>query len=117
MRVCRSGAQSKQRWRLRGAGGVATSCTARAGKSSPWVRVIGDGGWYFHIADMAARPARQRRGPGGVVMEALLGRIRAAAPGEAPVSLMADPPGRPLYSKFGFAEDRQISVGMFLWLR
>jgi GNAT superfamily N-acetyltransferase len=80
-------------------------------------RVIGDGGWYFHIADMATRPAHQRRGLGGVVMEALLGRIGAAAPGEAFVSLMADPPGRALYSKFGFAEDRQTSVGMFLWLR
>ena len=80
-------------------------------------RVIGDGGWYFHIADMATHPAHQRRGLGGLVLETLLARIRAAAPGEAYVSLMADPPGRPLYARHGFAEDRQTSVGMFLWLR
>ena len=80
-------------------------------------RVIGDGGWYFHIADMATLPTHQRRGLGGLVLEALLARIRAAAPGEAFVSLMADPPGRALYSRHGFAEDRDGSMGMCLWLR
>jgi len=80
-------------------------------------RAIGDGGWYFHIADMATLPAHQKRGLGSMVLNALLAQIRAAAPGEAFVSLMADPPGRPLYSRYGFAEDREGSMGMSLWLR
>lgn len=88
-----------------------------SGEAAAMGRVIGDGGWYFHIADMATLPAHQRRGLGAMVLEALLAQIRAAAPGEAFVSLMADPPGRPLYSRYGFAEDRDGSMGMSLWLR
>jgi hypothetical protein len=45
-----------------------------------------------------------------MVLEALLARIRAAAPSEAFVSLMPDPLGRLLYCKYGFAEDRDGSM-------
>jgi len=31
-------------------------------------RVIGDGGWYFHIVDMAVLPEHQRRGLGDAVL-------------------------------------------------
>ena len=41
-------------------------------------RIIGDGGWYFHIADMATLPDHQRRGLGDLVLTALVDRIRAA---------------------------------------
>ncbi|KAL2171197.1 hypothetical protein VTG60DRAFT_3508 [Thermothelomyces hinnuleus] len=43
-------------------------------------RIIGDGGWYFHIADMAVLPAHQRRGLGGAVLSHLLAHIKAHAP-------------------------------------
>ena len=43
-------------------------------------RVIGDGGWYFHIVDMAVLPEHQRRGLGDAILTALLDRIREAAP-------------------------------------
>lgn len=79
-------------------------------------RVIGDGGWYFHIADMATLPDHQRRGLGDLVITALLARIRAAAPPVAYVTLMADPPGRKLYARHGFTEDRDRSIGMARWL-
>jgi GNAT superfamily N-acetyltransferase len=79
-------------------------------------RVIGDGGWHFHIADMATLPDHQRRGLGDLVMTALLDRIRAAAPPDAYVTLMADPPGRRLYAQHGFTEDRDASIGMARWL-
>jgi GNAT superfamily N-acetyltransferase len=79
-------------------------------------RVIGDGGWYFHIADMATLPGHQRRGLGGLVLTALLDRIRETAPAGAYVTLMADPPGRRLYTRHGFAEDRDASIGMALLL-
>lgn len=75
-------------------------------------RVIGDGGWYFHVADMATLPAHQRRGLGDLVMSALLERIRTTAPPGAYVTLMADPPGRRLYARHGFTEDREVSIGM-----
>ena len=87
------------------------------GEAAAMGRVIGDGGWYFHIADMATHPSHQRRGLGSMVLEALLAQIRATAPSDAFVSLMADPPGRPLYSRYGFAEDREGSMGMSLWLQ
>ncbi|KAE8374517.1 hypothetical protein BDV26DRAFT_284190 [Aspergillus bertholletiae] len=43
-------------------------------------RVIGDGGWYFHIADMAVLPDHQRKGLGDVILKDLLSRIRSLAP-------------------------------------
>ncbi len=67
-------------------------------------RVIGDGGWYFHVADMAVLPAYQRRGYGRAILQALLGRIEAQAPGKPWVTLFADAPGVPLYRAAGFVE-------------
>ncbi|MFC7490346.1 MULTISPECIES: GNAT family N-acetyltransferase [unclassified Knoellia] len=77
-------------------------------------RVIGDGGWYFHIADMATHPDHQRLGLGARVMEWLLDSIRAAVEDEPYVTLMADEPGRPLYRRFGFQETAPTSIGMKL---
>lgn len=79
-------------------------------------RLIGDGGWYFHVVDMAVLPPHQRRGIGNWVLTWLLDQIRRAAPPDAFVSLMADPPGRRLYAKHGFTEKRDLSIGMAMWL-
>ena len=79
-------------------------------------RVLGDGGWYFHIVDMAVLPEHQRRGLGSVILGALLDRIRRQAPPGAYVNLLADPPGRPLYARHGFVETAPGSVGMALRL-
>lgn len=43
-------------------------------------RVIGDGGWYFHIVDMAVLPEHQRRGIGDALLARLLDRIATSAP-------------------------------------
>ncbi|HEX5900192.1 MAG TPA: GNAT family N-acetyltransferase [Solirubrobacteraceae bacterium] len=75
-------------------------------------RVLGDGGWYFHVADMAVLPAHERRGLGGVILGALLERIRREAPPGAYVNLLADPPGRPLYARHGFAPTAPDAIGM-----
>ncbi|CAM3544331.1 MULTISPECIES: GNAT family N-acetyltransferase [Dermacoccus] len=77
-------------------------------------RVIGDGGWYFHIADMATLPEHQKKGLGQAVLEALLEKIREEAPPRPYVTLMADEPGRPLYAKLGFVETAPHSLGMML---
>jgi ribosomal protein S18 acetylase RimI-like enzyme len=75
-------------------------------------RVIGDGGWYFHVVDIAVLPAHQRRGIGDAVLTALLGRIREVAPPGAWVTLLADPPGVRLYERHGFTATAPGSVGM-----
>jgi ribosomal protein S18 acetylase RimI-like enzyme len=77
-------------------------------------RVIGDGGWYFHIADMATLPEHQGRGLGRRVLADLLAQITEAAPGEPYVTLMADAPGRRLYESMGFVETAPKSLGMRL---
>jgi ribosomal protein S18 acetylase RimI-like enzyme len=74
-------------------------------------RAVGDGGWYFHIIDMAVAPDHQRKGIGDAILAALLERIDAHAP-NAYISLMADPPGRRLYARHGFVESAPASIGM-----
>lgn len=75
-------------------------------------RVLGDGGWYFHIVDMAVLPGHQRRGLGDAILTALVDRIREVAPPTPYVNLLADAPGRRLYERHGFRETAPDSVGM-----
>jgi|SRR3954466_4197698 GNAT superfamily N-acetyltransferase len=79
-------------------------------------RVIGDGGWYFHVVDMAVLPEHQRRGLGNAVLAALLAAIRKEAPPGAYVNLIADEPGRPLYLRHGFEDTAPRSIGMSRYL-
>ncbi|PPK92594.1 acetyltransferase (GNAT) family protein [Kineococcus xinjiangensis] len=79
-------------------------------------RVLGDGGWCFHVVDMAVLPEHQRRGLGDAVLTTLLEHIRAHAPAGAYVNLLADPPGRRLYARHGFTDTAPASVGMALRL-
>lgn len=79
-------------------------------------RLIGDGGWYFHVVDMAVLPPQQRRGLGDAILSVLLDRIREVAPPGAYVNLLADPPGRRLYERHGFSETAPGSVGMAMRL-
>jgi GNAT superfamily N-acetyltransferase len=75
-------------------------------------RLLGDGGWYFHVVDMAELPEHQRRGLGDVILTVLLERIRCEAPEGAHVNLLADPPGRRLYARHGFTPTAPDSIGM-----
>jgi GNAT superfamily N-acetyltransferase len=79
-------------------------------------RLIGDGGWYFHVVDMAVLPEHQRHGLGSAVLDDLLEEVRRRAPRGAYVNLLADPPGRPLYARYGFAETAPDAIGMGLLL-
>jgi len=79
-------------------------------------RLLGDGGWYFHVVDMAVLPEHQRRGLGDAILGALLDRVRDLAPPGAYVNLFADPPGRALYARHGFADTAPGSVRMALRL-
>ncbi|KAI8946488.1 putative GNAT family N-acetyltransferase [Xylaria longipes] len=78
-------------------------------------RIIGDGGWYFLVADMATLPEHQRKGLGNAIMTNLLARVRSHAPkGTAYVVLGADAPGRKLYGKHGFRDTMPAEMGMSL---
>jgi ribosomal protein S18 acetylase RimI-like enzyme len=79
-------------------------------------RLLGDGGWYFHVIDVAVLPEHQRQGLGDAILTALLNRIKAAAPPGAYVNLLADPPGRRLYERHGFTKTAPHSVAMALRL-
>ena len=79
-------------------------------------RLIGDGGWYFHVVDMAVLPEHRRHGLGSAVLDDLLEEVRRRAPRGAYVNLLADPPGRPLYARHGFAETAPDAIGMGLLL-
>ncbi|WP_201464627.1 GNAT family N-acetyltransferase [Janibacter melonis] len=90
------------------------SVIQHAGQAVAMGRVIGDGGWYFHIADMATLPDHQGRGLGRRVLADLLAQIDEVAPDEPYVTLMADAPGRRLYESMGFVETAPTSLGMRL---
>jgi ribosomal protein S18 acetylase RimI-like enzyme len=77
-------------------------------------RVIGDGGWYFHIVDMAVLPEHQRRGIGDALLTSLIAHIRQNAPLEPYITLLADEPGRKLYARHGFVATAPQSIGMKL---
>lgn len=74
-------------------------------------RIIGDGGLFFQIVDMAVEPAHQGRGLGKAIMTALMDELRRRARG-AYVSLIADGQANRLYAQYGFDLTTPKSVGM-----
>lgn len=75
-------------------------------------RIVGDGGCFYFVVDIAVDPALQRRGLGKRIMDALDTWLRANAPPSAHVSLFADGDAKHLYARYGFAQSEK-SVGMF----
>lgn len=79
-------------------------------------RVVGDGGWYYVITDMAVSKDHQRKGLGEAILKHLLHKIKSTAPAEAGfppyINLLADPPGRKLYERNGFVYTAPRSLGM-----
>jgi GNAT superfamily N-acetyltransferase len=75
-------------------------------------RIIGDGGCFFVVVDIAVQPEYQRRGLGKRIMTALDAWLRANALDSSNVSLFADGDARHLYAQYGFVETGPVSVGM-----
>jgi GNAT superfamily N-acetyltransferase len=75
-------------------------------------RIIGDGGCFFVVVDIAVEPAHQKRGLGKRIMRALDAWLRANALESSNVSLFADGDAKYLYAQFGFVETGPASVGM-----
>jgi GNAT superfamily N-acetyltransferase len=75
-------------------------------------RIIGDGGCFFVVVDIAVQPEYQRRGLGKRIMGALDAWLRDNALDSSNVSLFADGDARHLYAQYGFVEAGPVSVGM-----
>jgi GNAT superfamily N-acetyltransferase len=95
----------------------AAAIVRREGRTVAMGRVIGDGGCFFQIVDMAVEPEWQRRGLGKAIFAALMEKLEGNAPDSAYVSLIADGDARHLYAQFGFQPVMPASIGMALWIR
>jgi len=115
--------------RLRAAAGLSSKGreAARIGLSNSWFavhvvhegktvgmgRIIGDGGCFFQVVDIAALPDHQGRGLGKRIMAALMEYFEAHAPESAYMSLIADGKAKDLYAQFGFKPTAPASIGMW----
>lgn len=87
-------------------------CLMRGDETVGMGRIIGDGGCFFQVTDIAIQPEHQGRGLAKWIMRALSDYIETHLPATAYVSLIADVPANRLYGQFGFAETAPRSVGM-----
>ena len=77
-------------------------------------RIIGDGGCFFQVTDIAVLPAHQGKGLGKRIMREIMQFIETEVPQSAYVSLIADGQAQDLYAQFGFRHTAPASVGMAL---
>ena len=77
-------------------------------------RIIGDGGCFFQVVDIAVLPAHQGKGLGKLIMREIMQFIETEVPTSAYVSLIADGQAQELYAQFGFQHTAPASVGMAL---
>lgn len=75
-------------------------------------RVIGDGGCFYQVVDIAILPAHQGKGLGKRIMREIMKYVETHVPKSAYVSLIADGQAQDLYAQFGFAPTAPRSVGM-----
>jgi len=115
---------------LRVAAGLSAKSTAAAAKGLPnslfavqilqgdevvgMGRIIGDGGCFFQVVDIAVLPAHQGKGLGKLIMREIMQFIETEVPQSAYVSLIADGQAQNLYAQFGFRHTAPASVGMAL---
>lgn len=75
-------------------------------------RIIGDGGCFFQVVDIAVLPEHQKKGLGKRIMAALSAYMEEHVPPSASVSLLADGQAHGLYSQYGFELSAPESLGM-----
>lgn len=75
-------------------------------------RVVGDGGCFYQVVDIAVLPAHQGRGLGKRIMGEIRAYILREAPENAFVSLLADGEAHRLYAQFGFEPTAPRAIGM-----
>ncbi|MDO1527404.1 GNAT family N-acetyltransferase [Fulvimonas sp. R45] len=79
-------------------------------------RVVGDGGLFLFVVDIAVAPAWQGRGWGRRIMAALMEQVHARACPRTMVGLIADGTASRLYEQFGFRLTAPGAHGMLLRL-
>jgi GNAT superfamily N-acetyltransferase len=75
-------------------------------------RIVGDGGCFFQVVDIAVLKEHQGKGAGKMIMEEIMRYIEANVPESGYVSLIADGEAHKLYARFGFVLTAPASVGM-----
>jgi GNAT superfamily N-acetyltransferase len=75
-------------------------------------RIVGDGGCFVQIVDIAVDPRFRGQGLGKLVMSSLINWAQKELPETAFLSLLADVPANKLYEQFGFTETAPPSLGM-----
>ena len=75
-------------------------------------RIIGDGGCFYQVVDIAVLPQHQGRGLGKTIMREIASFIEREVPKSGYVSLLADGKAYQLYQQFGFVLTAPASVGM-----
>ena len=75
-------------------------------------RIIGDGGLFFQMTDIAVDPHHQKQGLGKAIVAALMENLAARIEAPAYVSLIADGAAHALYAQYGFAPVAPKSRGM-----
>lgn len=79
-------------------------------------RLVGDGGLFMQMVDIAVLPAYQGHGWGRRIVAALMEQLRQRAPRGVVVTLLADGEASRLYESFGFRSSLPRSQGMLLRL-
>lgn len=77
-------------------------------------RVIGDGGLFYDIVDIAVVAEHQKHGVGKLIMTALMGYLDAHALPSSIICLMANKGVAPFYEKFGFRARDADMPGMMI---
>ncbi|WLV24889.1 GNAT family N-acetyltransferase [Aciduricibacillus chroicocephali] len=75
-------------------------------------RVIGDGGTFLQVVDIAVKPACQGQGLGKKIVRQIMNYLDKNAYEGTYVSLLADIPADELYKQFGFNYTYPRSCGM-----
>ncbi len=65
-------------------------------------RLVGDGGCFAQLTDIAVHPRLQKQGFGTQIMAQLMGWAETNLPPDCYISLIADPGAEALYTKYGF---------------
>ncbi|MEP2532021.1 GNAT family N-acetyltransferase [Shimia sp.] len=75
-------------------------------------RIVGDGGCFVQIVDIAVDPRFRGKGLGKRIMASLMEWAKNELPETTFLSLFADIPADKLYAQFGFTETAPKSLGM-----
>lgn len=93
-------------------------CARRGEKLLGMARVVGDGALTFYVQDVIVLPEHQGQGIGAMLMDSVMGYVRAHASHNSVVGLMAAKGKEGFYERYGFTKrpNEKLGSGMtILW--